>query len=205
MPKHRDSILENPVHLIRWMKAQAAGGDEDAAARAVAKSEHISVETAKRSIRHVEIYRKKNERVEFDLAIRDLVISVVPQAKETLSGLLAATELVEVTDNKTGKKRVQKMEDKTTRLEALRVVKELVAVQQPKAPLVEQNIQQNQNTQVAAIGNGETFEERMRRLREKARAANMLPPETIGVPREIDSGEESDDGDDEEAEEEETE
>jgi len=46
--------------------------------------------------------------------------------------LLAATELVEVKNEKTGKTNVVRMEDKITRLEAMRVLNSIVATQQPK-------------------------------------------------------------------------
>lgn len=181
---------------MRWLKAQAVGGSEEAAARAVAQSEHITIETARASIREVDAYRKRNDKVEFDYAIRDLVISAIPQAKETLNGLLAATELVEVKDHKTGTTKIVEMEDKTTRLEAFRALSTLTIGLQPKTPMIEQNI--SQTTQVAAIGGSETNEERLRRLRAKAAEHNLLPPEVAGVPRYIDAGESSDDEDDDE-------
>lgn len=182
---------------MRWLKAQAVGGSEDAAAKAVAASEGISLATARQSIQAVDMYRKRNDKSEFDLAIRNVVISTAPKVAETLAGLLTATELVEVDDPRTGKKRVDKMEDKTTRLEATRVWNSMMAAQIPKGPLIEQNI--SQNTQVAQLGSGETMEERMRRLREKAREFNALPPETTGqkfADEDDEEGGEDEEGDD---------
>lgn len=191
--------MDDPRHLMRWLKAQAVGGSEEAAARAVAQSEGITIQTAKASIREVDTYRKKNDRPEFDLAIRSVVISTAPKVAETLAGLLTATELVEVKNEKTGRTKIQVMEDKTTRLEAARVWNSIVAAQIPKGPMIEQNI--NQTTQVAAIGGSETNEERLRRLRAKAAEHNLLPPEVAGVPRYIDAGEDGDDDEDEDDEE----
>lgn len=191
------SPLEDPRHLMRWLKAQAVGGSEAAAARAVAKEEHISIPAARQSIRMVETYRRKNDKVEFDFAMRDLVISSIPQAKVTLHSLLSATELVEVKDEKTGKVRVEKMQDKTTQLEAIRVLTGLMAAQIPKAPVVEQKIVQT--TQVAAIQSStETNEDRIRRIRSQAQQFNQLPPEVAAVPDRIDRGIEDEDEEEEE-------
>lgn len=182
----KSSIMDDPRHLQRYLKALAVGGSEDAAAQVIAREERVSVETVKKSIRAVDTYRKRNEKIEFDYAIRDLVISAVPQAKATLHGLLAATELVEVTNSKTGQKEIRVMEDKTTRLEALRAVSTLVIGLQPKAPMVEQNI--SQTNQVAQMSGAETYEERLARLRRKAEDHNALPPEVVAVPLAIDEG-----------------
>lgn len=199
-PAYRPTLMEDPRHLMRWLKAQAVGGSEEAAARAVAQSEHITIETARASIREVDAYRKRNDKVEFDYAIRDLVISAIPQAKETLNGLLAATELVEVKDHKTGTTKIVEMEDKTTRLEAFRALSTLTIGLQPKTPMIEQNI--SQTTQVAAISSGtETNEERLKRLRQQAAEYRALPPEVIAVPDYVDAGEEDSDEDDEEGDE----
>jgi len=194
---YRSSIMDDPRHLLRWLKAQAVGGSGDVAARAVAKAERVSVETVKASIREVDAYRSRNDRVEFDYAIRDFVISTIPQAKATLNGLLAATELVEIKNEKTGKVRVEKMEDKTTRLEALRVLNSLVGNLQPKSPIVEVN--NTQTNQVAQIASGtETTEDRLRRLRKQAAQHRLKPPEVAAVPEYLDEGGSAADEDDDE-------
>jgi hypothetical protein len=188
---YRKSLMDNPVHLMRWLKAQAIGGTPEEAARAVARSEGVTLDTAKKSIQEVDAYRKRNEKTEFDLSIRDLVISAIPQAKETLHGLLAATELVEVKNSKTGKTDVVEMTDKTTRLEAMRVLNSLMIGLQPKSPQVEVNVAQTNQT--ANLSGAETYEERLGRLRKKAQEHNELPPLVAGVPKYLDEG--SDEGD----------
>ena len=195
---YRKSLMDDPRHLMRWLKAQAVGGSPEEAAKAVAKSEGISLKTAQQSIVEVEAYRKKNDRTEFDYAIRDFVISTMPQAKETLNNLLAATELVEVKNNKTGKTEIVKMDDKVTQLEAQRIFKDVLIGLQPKGPLVENNF--NPVNQIANMSSAETYEERLSRLRKKAQEHNLLPPEVTAVPKEIDAGssEEDDDGEDDE-------
>jgi hypothetical protein len=191
--------LADPRHLMRYLKAQAMGGEEKDKLAAIARAEGVSIQTVRQSVTHIDTYRKKNTSLEMDLAIRDLVISAVPMAKESLGGLLTATELVEVPNGTTGKKKVVRQPDKTTRLEANRLVKDLIVAVQPKGPMIEQNI--NQTNQVATLSSGaETNEERLRRLRKRADEFNQLPPEVAGVPDSIDSGEEDDDGDDEEEE-----
>lgn len=201
--------MDNPIHLLRLLKAEAMGGSHEAAAAKIALQEKVSAQTVLQSIREVDAYRKRNDRNEFDFALRDLVISSVPAAKATLAGLLAATELVEVSDAKTGHKKVQEVEDKTTRLEALRVVNALAQTLQPKTPMIAQQI--NQGPQLpAAPATGttvsmETTEDRLARLRRQAKEQRALPAEVAGVPEYIDSGEtygeqdddEDDEGDDE--------
>lgn len=187
-------------HLRRFLQFQAHGADEKAY-ELVAQSEKASVATVRKSIEIVEGYRNRNNRSELDLAVYDLVISSVPAAKKTLTGLLNATELVEKTNKKGNKVTVREI-DKTTRLEALRIVKGMIADLQPKAPLIEQhNTQTNQTAMVVPQG-AETNEERLRRLREQAKQHNALPPEVAAVPDYIDAGEDEDEDDDEDDEDE---
>lgn len=195
--------MDDPRHLRRYLKALAVGGSEDAAAAAIAREERVSIAVVKTSIRAVDAYRKKNDKIEFDYALRDMVIAVIPQAKETLHSLLAATELVEVTNHKTGKKEIREMHDKTTRLEAVRALSTLAIGLQPKTPLIEQTI--SQTNQVAQMSGAETYEERLARLRKKAEEHNLLPPEVAAVPEAIDAGKVDDltgDSDDEDEEDE---
>lgn len=184
------SIMDDPRHLRRYLKALAVGGSEDAAATAIAREERVGVAVVKSSIRAVAAYRNQNDKTQFDYALRDLVISAIPQAKETLNDLLSATELVEVTNHKTGKKEIREMHDKTTRLEAVRALSTLAIGLQPKTPMVEVNT--TQTNQVANIsggaGSAETTEERIRRLRKQAAQHRLMPPEVKGVPVHIDEG-----------------
>ena len=193
---YRKSLMDDPRHLMRWLKAQAVGGSPEEAAKAVAKAEGVSLQTALQSIREVDAYRKKNERTEFDYAIRDFVISAIPQAKEALNGLLLATEMVEVKNKKTGNIDIVTMEDKTTRLEAQRLFKDLVIGLQPKTPQVEVNV--SQTNQTANISGAETMEERLSRLRKQAAEQNLLPAEIMAVPSKIDRDELDEDDDEEE-------
>lgn len=196
MPTVRNRSLADPRHLMRFLKHKA-GTDP----KVIAQQEGVSIETVRQSITQIDSYRKKNTQPELDLAVRDLVISAIPQAKDTLNGLLSAMELVEFKDDKTGKVKVKSVEDKTTRLEALRIVNTLVIGLQPKAPATNVNV--NQTNQVANLTEGvETTEERMERLRKKIREQNALPPEVAAVPASIDEedDDEDDDGEDEEDE-----
>ena len=187
--KSKHPSLKDPRHLLRFLKNQAGSSPAD-----IAKEERVSVESVKRSITTVDMHRKGNSQVEFDLAIRSLVIDTVPRAKETLAGLLEATALVEVKDHRTGRIRHAKVEDKTTRLEAVRIVKDMAIGLQPKAPAVNVNVEQT--NQVANLNSTETNEERMRRLREQLKGFNANPPLVAAVPEYIDAGE-SDDGEEE--------
>ena len=188
--------LSDPRHLLRFLKKQTP----NVTVEDIARDEGVSIATVQNSIRQVELHRRQNSQAEVDIAIRGFVRGVLPQAEATINGLLTATELVEVKDNKTGKTKVVSQEDKTTRLEASRLVKDLVVGLVPKGPAVVANMQQT--TQVAAMGSSETNEERMRRLRKKAAEFNQLPPEVAGVPDSIDAGGSSDeeDGDEEDEE-----
>lgn len=195
IPKNRTSLAD-PRHLMRYLKQQA-----NIDMPTIAKSEGVSVETIRRSVFMVDSYRKRNSAPEMEFAIRDFVISAVPQAKATLNSLLTATELVEMPNIRTGQKTIVKREDKTTRLEALRLTKDLMVGLQPKGPPVEVNV--SQTNQVANMSAAETVEERFARLRQQAQKHNLLPPEVAGVPTHIDRDEEEELDEDEDEEEDE--
>ena len=103
-------------------------------------------------------------------------------------------------DSKTPNKNGVKRQHKTTRLEALRIGKELIVGLQPKTPPVAVNV--NQTNQVANLSAKETNEERLDRLRKQANG--FISNEVAGVPEGLDEsyggGEdvEEDDEDDEE-------
>lgn len=183
-------------HLMRYLKAKA-GMD----LKEIAKSEHVQVREIQKSVQQYETYEKQNDEGRLMLSVRDLVISVIPTAKDTINGLLTATTIVEQPNEKTGRKNHVRIEDKTTRLEAVRLVKDLVIGMQPKGPAVAVNV--NQTNQTANIGSAETVEERMRRLRARAQEHNLLPPKVAAVPQAIDAGMDDDDVIDSEEEEEE--
>ena len=187
--------MRDARHLMRYLKAKS-GVD----LVAIAKAEHVSVATVRESIESIERYEQQNTEGQLQLAVRDLVISTIPQAKETINGLLTATEIVLKKNLKTGKEEHVTVEDKTTRLEGARLVRDLVIGMQPKGPGVA--VQVNNNQPVVQMGAAETIEERMKRLRSQAQAHNLLPSEVAAVPDYIDAGEDApddeDDGDDEE-------
>jgi len=189
----------DPRHLMRYLKAKAGITPQE-----IAKSEHVTLRRVEDSIKSIEAYEYQNSDGQLQLAVRDLVISTIPTAKDTINGLLTATTTIERVNAKTGLKEYIKEADKTTRLEGARLVKDLVIGMQPKQPAVAVNV--NQTNQTANIGTAETLEERMRRLRSKAQAHNLLPPEVSAVPALIDQKIQDDDGydgDDEDSDEEE--
>lgn len=177
----------DPRHLMRYLKAKAGITPQE-----IAKSEHVTLRRVRDSIKEIEAYEHQNSDGQLQLAVRDLVISTIPTAKDTINGLLTATTTIERVNAKTGLKEFVKVEDKTTRLEGARLVKDLVIGMQPKQPAVAVNV--NQTNQTANIGTAETLEERMRRLRSKAQAHNLLPPEVSAVPVSIDQKIQDDDG-----------
>jgi len=186
-------------HLMRYIKAK--GGMAPAA---IAKSEKVSLSTVVESIKSIEVYEQQNTEGQLQLAVRDLVISTIPQAKETLHGLLTATEVVMKKNLKTGKDEYVTVDDNTTRLEGTRLVRDLVIGMQPKGPGVAVQVNNN-NQPTVNLGTTETTEERMKRLRAQAQAFNLLPPQVTAVPQHIDEGEDSpddehDEDDDEEGE-----
>lgn len=194
------SRMQDARHLMRYIKSKVM----DPAA--IAKSENVSIKTVMESIKSIEAYENQNSEGQLQLAVRDLVISTMPQAKETLHGLLTATELVEKKNLKTGLQEHITVEDKTTRLEGMRLVVSMASALQPKGPGVVVNANQTNQTAVQ-MGSSETVEERMKRLRAKAQEHNLLPAQTAAVPDWVDSGEDSpedehgdDDGDEEEDE-----
>jgi hypothetical protein len=195
-PYRNKGSLSDPRHLSRWLKEQA--GME---IKAIAAQEHVSEKTVRESIAQVELHRKKNTSFEMDLALRNVIIDSAPVMKDTLHGLLTATEMVEQKDHKTGNIKIVKQEDKITRIEAVRLVTSLAATMQPKVPTVQNNV--SATAQVAAtVTASETNEERFRRLQADAKAFNALPPKVAGVPDHIDAGDDADDGDEDDDEEE---
>ena len=180
-------------HLMRYIKSKVM----DPAA--IAKEEHVSLATVKESIRSIEVFEQQNTEGQMQLAVRDLVISTIPQAKETINGLLTSTELVMKKNLKTGKDEYVTVEDKTTRLEGARLVRDLSVGLQPKGPGVVVNANQTNQTAVQ-IGSAETYEERLRRLRAKAQEFNLLPAEVSAVPSTIDSPVDEDEDNDEDEE-----
>lgn len=174
-------------HLMRYLKAK--GGADIAA---IAKAERVSIQTVRESVESIERYEQQNTEGQLQLAVRDLVISTIPQAKETLQGLLTATEVVMKKNLKTGKDEYVTVEDKTTRLEGTRLVRDLVIGMQPKGPGVAVQVNNN-NQPTVNLGTTETTEERMKRLRAQAQAFNLLPPQVTAVPQHIDEGEDSPD------------
>lgn len=167
---------------------------------AIAKSENVSEKTVRDSIAQVELHRKRNTSYEMDIALRSVIIESVPQVKDTLHGLLTAQELVEQKDSKTGKIKVVKMEDKTTRIEAVRLVTSLAATLMPKVPTFQNNVTATAQAAATTVTASETNEERFRRLQERAKAFNALPPKVAGVPDYIDAGGNADDEDDDDEE-----
>ena len=188
-------------HVMRLMKYEALTGSDIERFRAIAKSEGVSVETVKDSVRQVQIYNRQNSSGMVELRMNESMLRVMPSFENSMVGLLEATELVEVNDAKTGTKKVVTQEDKTTRLEASRIVKDIIVAKQPKAPLVENHL--SQTNQVANLSACETTEERMDRLRKKAAEENLLPAEVAAVPGYLDRDEDPDDDDSEEGEEDE--
>ena len=172
---------KDPRHLMRYLKSKAGITPLE-----IAKAEHVSIRRVTESIRGIEAFEHQNSEGQLQLAVRDLVISTIPQAKETLAGLLTAKNIVRTPNATTGKVDVVTSEDKTTQLEAVRLVKDLVIGMQPKQPQVAVNV--NQTNQTANIGSAETLEERMRRLRSRAHEHNLLPPKVAAVPQAIDAG-----------------
>lgn len=176
--------MRDPRHLMRLVKFRALTGTDSERIAAIAKSEGVGKETVRASVRQMEMYAEQNKTVNVDLRINESILKVMPAFEEGMAGLLTATELVEMPDGNTGKKKVVKQDDKTTRLEASRIVKDIIVAKQPKAPIAEVNV--NQTNQVANLSAAETYEERLARLRKQAQEQNMLPAETIAMPDELD-------------------
>lgn len=189
--------MRDSRHLMRYLKAKS-GMD----ITAIAKSEKVSVGTIRESIESIERYEQQNTEGQLQLAVRDLVISTIPQAKETLNGFLTATSIVRKKNLKTGQEEDVRVEDNTTRLEGARLVRDLIVGLQPKGPGVVVNANQTNQTAVQ-VGKSETNEERLRRLKAMAAAHNQLPAQVAAVPVYIDEGEDSPDDEHEEDEDEE--
>jgi hypothetical protein len=192
----KPQAMRDARHLMRYLKAKA-GVD----AKEIAKSERVSLQTVNESIKSIEMYEQQNTEGQLQLAVRDLVISTIPQAKETFQKMLTAKELVIKKNLKTGKEEHVLVDDKTTQLEGMRLMKDLVIGMQPKTPMVA--IQNNQNNNpTVTVGSSETNEERVRRLRKQAQEHNLLPAQVSAVPEWVDEGEDAPDDEHDEDEDE---
>lgn len=185
-------------HLMRYLQSKAGASPES-----IAKSEHVSVKTVKDSIREMERYESANSEGQLSLHVRGMIMSMLPQAEKTLTGLLEATNTISRPNAKTGQVDYISEPDKITRLEALKVVNSMITTTQPKVPQVALNVNQTNQT-ATVLSSAETPEERIRRLRKQAAEHNLLPPVVAAVPKHIDLGIKPDDyGDDEDGEEDE--
>ncbi len=193
--------MRDPRHLMRFVKFRALSGSDTKRISAIAKSEGVSVSTIKASVRQMEAYSEQNNTSNVDMRINESILKVMPAFEQSMVGLLGATEFVEINDIKTGQKKVVTQDDKTTRLEASRIVKDIIVSKQPKGPMVEVN--STQTNQVANLSSCETTEERMDRLRKKAAEANLLPAEIAAVPTYLDRDEDQEDDNDSDEDEEE--
>ena len=189
--------MRDPRHLMRFVKFQALTGTDTERLKAIAKSEGVGVDTVKASVSQIQSYREQNATLNVDLRINESILRVMPAFEDSMAGLLTATELVEMPDGNTGKKKIVKQDDKTTRLEASRIVKDIIVAKQPKAPMVENHV--SQTNQVATLSVAETTEERMDRLRKRAAEENLLPAETAAVPGYLDRDEDPPGSDDDES------
>jgi hypothetical protein len=183
---------------MRFVKFQALTGTDAERIKAIAKSEGVAVDTIKASVRQITMYNNQNATGQVDLRLNESILKVMPAFESSMVGLLEATELVEINDGNTGKKKVIKQDDKTTRLEASRIVKDIIVAKQPKGPIAEVNVNQTNNT--AVLSTAETTEERMDRLRKRAAEENLLPAEVAAVPGYLDRDEEPDNGDEDDDE-----
>ena len=168
---------------MRYLKSKANVPLED-----IARADHISVKQVKESIRQMEAFESMNSEGQLQLAVRDMIRVTIPKVKETLDGLLEATNTVEQKDKRTGLMEPVSVPDKITRLEAVKVFGTLYASTQPKIPGVSVQVSQQNHNQTAVLSSAETTEERMRRLQNAAAQHNLLPPVVTGVPESIDKG-----------------
>ena len=98
--------MRDPRHLMRFVKFQALTGTETERLTAIAKSEGVSASTVRESVRQIQSYREQNATLNVDLRINESILRVMPAFENSMCGLLTATELVEIIDGKTGKKKV---------------------------------------------------------------------------------------------------
>jgi hypothetical protein len=193
LPLARQRATNDARHLMRYLKFKAGTDPAE-----IAKQDHVNVKQVKESIRQMEAFESLNSDGQIQLAVRDLIRTTIPKVKETLDGLLAATNTIERPNAKTGGVDRTYEPDKITRLEAVKVFGTLYGSTQPKTPGVAVQVNQHNTQQNATLSAAETTEERMRRLKAAAAQHNLLPPVVTGVPDAIDKGFDPDDerGDD---------
>ncbi len=174
-------------HLMRYLRSKAGIDPET-----IAKQDGVSLKAVQESIKEMERYESANSEGQVSLGVRNLILTCLPQAEATITGLMTATNTVERKNARTGGVDYVNVEDKITRLEALKVFNGMISSQQPKAPAQQINVNQT-NQQATVLSSAETTEERFRRLRAKVAEHNLLPPVVVGVPKSIDDGIDPDD------------
>lgn len=114
-------------------------------------------------------YRYQNSNENVALAINEQVLSLIPQVGQVFADGLGAVKYLPQRNG-----RFKKVDDHAIRLKTIETMKSLQEVAQPKAPLVQNNTQFNNNVQGggAAFAPGMSFEARLRKMREAKGLSN---------------------------------
>ena len=129
----------------------------------IAGQENVSVPIVQRSIDTMKEYRYRHSNEMVALRVNEVVIEKLDSVGEVFDRGLNAKKMVPI-----GGGRHKAMPDVAMQLKTVETIKSLQEVAQPKAPLVQNNTQFNNNN----VGNpgfqpGMSFESRLRLVREK--------------------------------------
>ena len=164
--KQRQSLRKPaPSDRRRWFLHVGKGLEiED-----IAEREGVAPAKIQDSIDVCKEYRFQNSNESVALAINEQVLKLIPEIGEVFAGGLTAVKHLPQRNG-----RYKKVEDHAIRLKTVETIKSLQEVAQPKAPLVQNNTQFNNNTGGGGpmYAPGMSFEARLRKLREQRGLSN---------------------------------
>lgn len=134
----------------------------------IAAQQHMSVKSVQDAIDRVESYRYLPSSELLSADIHATSMELLEEVKEPLRGALKAKT---VRTKSNGREIV--IDDHSTRLAAVKEIREMAALSQPKGAGVQVNVQNNNLAATQRLANGTDFESRLRVLR--AKNAGQLP------------------------------
>lgn len=163
---------------VRRLVQRTLGASDEA----IAKSEGVSVEVVKKSIRRAEIYRESNSLDAVNLAVGHTVMELSVDVKQALRRGLVAKKAVKRYVRRKGKlhERMISVPDHDTQLQAADTYKGLVEALQPKGSKINVNANASATASAAAFSEANYqpgVEEMIDKIRSKVETQNTLPRE----------------------------
>jgi hypothetical protein len=140
----------------------------------IAEQENVSPVTVQDSIDIMREYRFRNSNDNVALAINETVLSHITGISRTFKRGLAAIKYIPGGVTRGGKTKYVKVDDTAMQLKTVASIRGLQEIAQPKAPLIQNNTQFNNNPGGPGMGfaPGMSFESRLRKIREQRGLTN---------------------------------